>query len=74
MKQYVGAGIDPHILDLGTSWMSVVSFTPLLLYLKGNATKTAESVASTALREGFSVSERVTSGHIYGERQFGAVA
>jgi hypothetical protein len=24
--------IDPHILDLGTSWICVVNFTPWLLY------------------------------------------
>jgi hypothetical protein len=29
--------IDPHFLDLGISWRWVVSFTPLLLYLRGKS-------------------------------------
>jgi hypothetical protein len=29
--------IDPHFLDLGTSWRSGASFTPLLLYLRGKS-------------------------------------
>jgi hypothetical protein len=33
-----GSGcIDPHCLDLGTSWMWVVSFTPLPLYPRGKS-------------------------------------
>jgi hypothetical protein len=32
-----GSGrIDPHFLDLGTSWRWVVSFTPWPLYIRGN--------------------------------------
>jgi hypothetical protein len=29
--------IDPHFLDLGTSWRRVVSFTPLPLYPRERA-------------------------------------
>jgi hypothetical protein len=37
MKVYEGRGrIDPHVLDLGTSWRWVVSFKPRLLYPRGN--------------------------------------
>jgi hypothetical protein len=32
MKAYGNGCIDPHLLDLGTSWRWVVSFTPLPLY------------------------------------------
>jgi hypothetical protein len=33
MKAYGESGcIDPHFIDLGTSWKRVVSFTPLHLY------------------------------------------
>jgi hypothetical protein len=33
-----GSGcIDPHFLDLGTSWRWAVSFTPLLLYPRGKS-------------------------------------
>jgi hypothetical protein len=36
MKAYWGSGcITPRILDLGTNWRSVVSFTPRLLYPQG---------------------------------------
>jgi hypothetical protein len=36
MKKYWGSGgIDPHILDLGTRWRCMVSFTPRPLYLQG---------------------------------------
>jgi hypothetical protein len=38
MKAYGGSGcIDPHFLDLGTSWRWVVSFKPLPLYTRGNS-------------------------------------
>jgi hypothetical protein len=38
MKTYRGSGcIDPHFLDLGTSWSWVVSFTPLPLYPRERA-------------------------------------
>jgi hypothetical protein len=30
--------IDPHFLDLSTSWRRVVSFTPLLIYPWGKTT------------------------------------
>jgi hypothetical protein len=30
-------GIDPRILDLGTRWKWVVSFTPRLLYFQGKS-------------------------------------
>jgi hypothetical protein len=34
----MGSGcIDPRFIDLGTSWKGSVSFTPLLLYLRGNS-------------------------------------
>jgi hypothetical protein len=33
-------GIDPHFLDLGTSWRWVVSFTPLPHYSQGTASST----------------------------------
>jgi hypothetical protein len=37
MKAYLGSGgIASRILDLGTRWRWMVSFTPLLLYLQGN--------------------------------------
>jgi hypothetical protein len=36
MKAYGSGCIEPHILDLGTSWRWVVSFTPRPLYLRGN--------------------------------------
>jgi hypothetical protein len=37
-----GSGfIDPHSLDLGTSWWRVVSFTPLTLYPWGNSPRYA---------------------------------
>jgi hypothetical protein len=29
--------IDPHLLDLGTSWRWVISFTPRLLYYRGKS-------------------------------------
>jgi hypothetical protein len=32
-----GGGIAPHILDLGTSWRWVVSFTPRPLYTQGKS-------------------------------------
>jgi hypothetical protein len=33
-----GSGcLDPHFLDLGTSWRCVVSFTPLALYPRGKS-------------------------------------
>jgi hypothetical protein len=33
-----GSGcIDPHFLDLGTSWRKVVSFTPRPLYTRGKS-------------------------------------
>jgi hypothetical protein len=35
-----GSGcIDPRFLDLGTSWRSVVSFTPRPLYLRGKSSR-----------------------------------
>jgi len=34
MKSYWGGGITPSILELGTTWRLVVSFTPRLLYLQ----------------------------------------
>jgi hypothetical protein len=35
----LGSGsIDPHFLDLGTSWSRVVSFTPRPLYCLGKRT------------------------------------
>jgi hypothetical protein len=38
MKAYWGSGyLEPHFLDLGTSWRWVVSFTPLPLYPQGNS-------------------------------------
>jgi hypothetical protein len=34
----MGSGfVDPRFIDLGTSWRSVVSFTPLLLYPRGKS-------------------------------------
>jgi hypothetical protein len=37
MKTYCGSGdIAPRILDLGTRWKRVVSFTPRPLYPQGN--------------------------------------
>jgi hypothetical protein len=41
MKAYGGSGcIDPHFLDLGTSWRWVVSFTPRPLYPRGKSHST----------------------------------
>jgi len=37
MKTYWSGGIVPRILDLGTRWMWVVSFTPRPLYPKGKS-------------------------------------
>jgi hypothetical protein len=38
MKVYwESGGIAPRIIDLGTGWRWVVSFTPRLLYPKGNS-------------------------------------
>jgi hypothetical protein len=38
MKPYWGSGgIAPRILDLGTRWRRVVSFTPLPPYLQGKS-------------------------------------
>jgi hypothetical protein len=38
MKKYLGSGgIAPSILDLGTRWSWVVSFTPRPLYLQGKS-------------------------------------
>jgi hypothetical protein len=38
MKAYWGSGrVSPRILDLGTRWKAVVSFTPRSLYLQGNS-------------------------------------
>jgi hypothetical protein len=44
MKAYgEGSGcIDPHFLDLGTSWRWVVSFTPLPLYPWGKSPGTLD--------------------------------
>jgi hypothetical protein len=41
MKAYGSGCIDPHFLDLGTSWRWVVNFTPRPLYSQG---KTSEPV------------------------------
>jgi hypothetical protein len=35
MKVYGSRCIDPHFIDLGTSWRWVVNFTPRPLYLRG---------------------------------------
>jgi hypothetical protein len=37
MKAYGGVDVDPHFLDLGTSWRSVASFTPRTLYSQGKS-------------------------------------
>jgi hypothetical protein len=38
MKTYLrNGGIAPHILDLGTRWRLVVTFTPRPLYLQGKS-------------------------------------
>jgi hypothetical protein len=38
MKAYWGSGgIDPHILNLGTRWRCLVSFTPRSLYPQGKS-------------------------------------
>jgi hypothetical protein len=37
MNAYGSGCIDPHCLDLGTSWRWVVSFTPLPLYPRGKS-------------------------------------
>jgi hypothetical protein len=37
MKAYWGGGIAPRILDLGTIWRWVVSFTPRVLYPQGKS-------------------------------------
>jgi hypothetical protein len=37
MKAYGGVDINPHFLDLGTSWRWVVSFTPRPLYPRGKS-------------------------------------
>jgi hypothetical protein len=37
MKAYGSGCIDPHFLDLGTSWRWVVNFTPWLLYPQGKS-------------------------------------
>jgi hypothetical protein len=35
MKAYGSECIEPHFLDLGTSWRRVVNFTPRPLYPRG---------------------------------------
>jgi hypothetical protein len=37
MKAYGSGCIDPHFLDLGTSWRWVVNFTPRPLYPRGKS-------------------------------------
>jgi hypothetical protein len=38
MRMYWGSGgIAPRILDIGTRWMTVVSFTPRSLYPQGKS-------------------------------------
>jgi hypothetical protein len=44
MKTYWGSGsMDPSILDLGTRWRWVVSFTPRPLYPQGNIPRKMEN-------------------------------
>jgi hypothetical protein len=39
MKTYGSGCIDPHFLDLGTSWRWVVNFTPRPLYSRGRSSR-----------------------------------
>jgi hypothetical protein len=46
-----GSGcIEPPILDLGTSWRWVISFTPSLLYLSGKSPRYPFSFAKASLK------------------------
>jgi hypothetical protein len=53
--------IDPHFLDLDTSWRRVVGFTPRPLYSRGNGPRTHWIGGSVGPRAGLDYMERENS-------------